>query len=493
MESRIQESITKHIKDIEQWWDIKISSSSLNLSNMAEGLIASIKDDGSIPSDINNKKYRATTVASILEALSDADLLPIDARNILQDYLVWHQDMYKTPIEGDSDAYLEPNDEDRAAWARDEGASVWATSQAVTALLKSGYLSRPEASEEASGKSGKKKIQEAVEWLVSNQNKDTGGWRFQNNNSFVETVPITALALISLSMAYECKDQLAFSRVKDLISAIEKGKKFLLDSQEDGHFWVFSNGNFSMTASVWALKALKVATIDKNEYTSFIGEQCKFIIERILKELSSESYRNEDSWPFEVFFKSGVIKYKQGERDKASIESFVPYLLSELLHKDYKIDPLDKGVLSIISWIVENRNDAWKRNDAQYTYVAAMSLNVISKWLKLIMNKTYSPIVTTFFTKKDIGMCCENCGILPFKKQKERSRKFIWILLGVLCGILLTLGALVISGMENPLLVSSIAAGIFTVLGIGLKVFFRIRYDNKSIDEIIAEKIRGRR
>lgn len=429
MKADMQKLITGHLENIERWWVFRDSSSdSIKLSSMAEGLIDSIEPNGSIPSDIKGDNYRATTVATVLEALSDVDLLPNEAKHTLQDYLIWHQDKYTA-----SKDYYPGDDKDCAGWAKDEGVSVWATSQAITALLKSGYLSRPsdEIKTEKNG-DGKEKISKAVKWLIEQQQLK-GGWGFQNFNKYScckENVPITALAIISLSWAYLYKNKLELSKddIANLERAIANGKGFLispdqLKSNGGVYYWVYNNGHFSLTSSVWALEALKMAITDKNQYNDLFEKKLKFVMDKILYELQDSTKKNE--WQSEKFFQGGTTKYK----DRGPLYLFTPYLLSILLHKDYKdyINPLDERILSIITWLVKNRGNGWELKDIPFntkekcTYVAAMALNVITKWLKCIMEVTFNPIVSTIFLNDNADKkCCEKCGV-GFSKSEIQS------------------------------------------------------------------------
>ena len=443
---KIQNLINDHLKTIEQCWELRDHSANrIKLSSIAKNLIDSIADNGSIPSNINGENYRATTVASVLEALSDAGLLPDNAKYILQDCLIWHQDNYK----GSDEKFrlTDFTNEDITAWARDEGASVWATSQALTALIKSGYLLRPNREIEE----GIEKIKKAVIWLVAQQIQL--GWGFQKYDDICcdESVPMTALSVISLSWAYKDKTVIKFSTEEEtsIKNAIDKGNRFILDHLNRNGFCTSIEGNFSMTATVWALEALRISTTDESRYNTLFNRSLKNIVDKILINLNT--FTEKDNWQFELFFAGGETKYV----GKESLNSFTPYLLSVLMQNNY-IEVLDKRVISIVTWLINNHEIGWIRNK---TYDAAMALNVIAKWLKFIMGEIYDPVVCSILQNNTADeRCCNECGIAPYRSDMpsdahaDKNEKLKWsvtVLVSCTLGVCIALLSLCLYYNEN--------------------------------------------
>lgn len=364
----------------------------LTIKGLVEKLVNSIADDGSVAYEVDTqKRYRTSTLATVLECMDDIDLLPKEDLLIMQRKLLSLKEHFE-PIE-ESDDIITKNDEDMPAWGIDEAPSVWTTSKALVALFKTKFI--PNSKEE------EKSITESVLWLA-NQAYSNGGWGYQKAEDILscrDSVPMTALAMKALSLAlldpYICPG----IDSNKVINALEAGLDYLRKKKKEKEkekeicYWSYEDAP-NLSASIWALEAWSLAckVINKKRYYEKIYDKIK---PKVLKYVIENMPEKEDDekWT-ECFFRAGIedgLKYKSAplKKEKA-FYSFTPYLISYYIKEDveYVSDP---KVLSVIKWVLAHRGDSWLiqhnyNSKNACTISVAMAINVIVNWFKTKAN-----------------------------------------------------------------------------------------------------------
>ena len=360
----------------------------LTIKGLVEKLVNSIADDGSVAYEVDTqKRYRTSTLATVLECMNDIDLLPKEDLLIMQRKLFSLKEHFE-PIE-ESDDIITKKEEDIPAWGIDEAPSVWTTSKALTALFKTEF--KPDSKED------EKSIIESVMWLA-NQAYSNGGWGYQRAEDVLschDSVPMTALAMKALSLAL--LDPYISPNIDSnkVINALEAGLDYLRKKkkEKDVCYWSYEDVP-NLSASIWALEAWNLAckVINKKGYYKKIYFQIK---PKVLKYVIEEMPEKEDDekWT-ECFFrakKEEGLKYKPAplKKEKA-FYSFTPYLISYYIKEDVKYVS-DPKVLSVIKWVLAHRGDSWLmqhnyNSKNACTISVAMAINVIVNWFKTKAN-----------------------------------------------------------------------------------------------------------
>lgn len=196
----------------DQWIAQVDAMSPLTIKGLVEKLVDSIDQEGAVAYEVNTKKrYRTSTLATVLECMTDIRLLPEEDLLIMQRKLLRLKEEFD-PVDKEIDDIINKNEEDKPAWGIDEAPSVWTTSKALTALFVTKY--RPSLKEE-------RDIAASVEWLA-NQAYADGGWGYQKYETIEackSSVPMTAFAMKALGLA------LQQSYIQNLVNVKEiKGK-----------------------------------------------------------------------------------------------------------------------------------------------------------------------------------------------------------------------------------------------------------------------------
>lgn len=360
----------------------------LTIKGLVEKLVDSIADDGSVAYEVDTqKRYRTSTLATVLECMDDIDLLPKEDLLIMQRKLFSLKEHFE-PIE-ESDDIITKKEEDKPAWGIDEAPSVWTTSKALVALFKTGFI--PASKEE------EKSIKESVLWLA-NQAYSNGGWGYQKEENIVscrDNVPMTALAMKALSLSL--LDPYISPNIDSnkVINALEAGLDYLRKKkkEKDVCYWSYEDSP-NLSASIWALEAWNLAckVINKKKYYIKIYVQIK---PKVLKYVIEKMPEKEDDekWT-ECFFRAKIedgLKYKPAplKKEKA-FYSFTPYLISYYIKEDVKYVS-DPKVLSVIKWVLAHRGDSWLiqhnyNSKNACTISVAMAINVIVNWFKTKAN-----------------------------------------------------------------------------------------------------------
>lgn len=374
----------------DQWIAQVDAMSPLTIKGLVEKLVDSIDQEGAVAYEVNTKKrYRTSTLSTVLECMTDIRLLPEEDLLIMQRKLLRLKDEFN-PVDKEIDDIIAKDDEDKPAWGIDEAPSVWTTSKALTALFATKY--RPSSEEEGD-------IAASVEWLA-NQAYADGGWGYQKYETIEackSSVPMTAFAMKALGLALQQKYIQNLVNIKEIKSKLVTGldylKKMKCERKDEKCVWLYED-NENLSATIWALEAWKIATqvIDnKKAYYSNIYRKIsplalKYVVDKLPE-------KDDDSWS-ECFFRANKddgLKYKKGslKKDKA-FYSFTPYIISYIIKEDESYVENDK-ILKVMKWVLAHRDDSWliKENynsNNACTITVAMAINVIVNWLKVRSN-----------------------------------------------------------------------------------------------------------
>ncbi len=371
-------------------WIAQVDAMSpLTIKGLVEKLVDSIDQEGAVAYEVDTKRrYRTSTLATVLECMYDIRLLPEEDLLIMQRKLLRLKDEF-TPLE-DADDVIDKGEEDKPAWGIDEAPSVWTTSKALTALFSTQYEPTPEE---------EKGIAASVEWLA-NQAYADGGWGYQKYDTIEackSSVPMTSFAMKALGLALQqsyIQNLIDVKQVKSkLVAGLDYLKKTKSEKKNEKCVWSYG-GKENLSATIWAIEAWKIAVqvIDnKKEYYSKIYSKIapialKYVVEKLPE-------KDEDSWS-ECFFRANKddgLKYKKGplKKDKA-FYSFTPYIISYIIKENESYVENDK-ILKVMKWVLAHRDDSWliKENynsDNACTITVAMAINVIVNWLKVRSN-----------------------------------------------------------------------------------------------------------
>lgn len=371
-------------------WIAQVDAMSpLTIKGLVEKLVDSIDQEGAVAYEVDTKRrYRTSTLATVLECMYDIRLLPEEDLLIMQRKLLRLKDEF-VPLE-DADDVIDKGEEDKPAWGIDEAPSVWTTSKALTALFSTQYEPTPEE---------EKGIAASVEWLA-NQAYADGGWGYQKYDTIEackSSVPMTSFAMKALGLALQqsyIQNLIDVKQVKSkLVAGLDYLKKTKSEKKNEKCVWSYG-GKENLSATIWAIEAWKIAVqvIDnKKEYYSKIYSKIapialKYVVEKLPE-------KDEDSWS-ECFFRANKedgLKYKKGplKKDKA-FYSFTPYIISYIIKENESYVENDK-ILKVMKWVLAHRDDSWliKENynsDNACTITVAMAINVIVNWLKVRSN-----------------------------------------------------------------------------------------------------------
>lgn len=418
-----KEQVYDYIATADSWINLNDALGEINIRELTEPLINSINDAGAVSYILNvPERFRISTTATVLDALSDVSLLPRDAIHQMQDQIYFLRDNF-VPITSDDDK-INKSQEDHDAWGIDEAPSVWSTSKAIIALMSTHYVQRDDCVSKR-----RSELRNSVYWLAE-QAYPNGGWGYQKYESSPAckpNVPMTALAMKALFLAQQ--DVVLFnenakknSRYHTVIKALNNGKKYLLDckeSTENGDvYWTYNN-KAGVAISIWALDALRLLTTDKrywqfkDEYLELETSVLNFVYGNLPDQSNLETYSQS-----ELFFIAATnegVKYKPTLKSEKRFYTFVPYIVSSLLDRDE--DPFKPKIVTMIRWLLENREKHWAIQEynvsAPCSISAAMAINVIVKWLKKVSQNSFFPSVTAMISNQQnethcrYGMPCD--------------------------------------------------------------------------------------
>ena len=390
----LQDKTRKHIIHCDEWNSL---SEAIKLSEKAETLINGMRDDGAVQYYLDSSgRYRTTPVASVLIALSIADLLPLDTRHTMQDWIFASKN---DPCDEPNDirpAGHKPNPEDEPGWSINEGVSVWTTSKALESLITTGYFDRADIK---SDKAKQDVVRKALFWLVD-QAYESGGWGFQNYKSEEACQPCVTMTALTLKVISEFwrRKPVRFSsgEIKKLSDAKKSGIDYLLDNmkteaQTELPYWEYE-GKPSLTATVWVLDFINT---DKKS-AGGLYDLRKKIYKYCLSKMP-ETMDDFDQHKEEVYFAGGQTKYKEIPKN-SKFYSYLPYHVHSLM--DAGVKPWDGRILVCINALVTGDEEYWFGQDqssggiqSPSSFAWAMALSVVAKWSRKISKEILSPVV----------------------------------------------------------------------------------------------------
>lgn len=373
----------------DQWIAQVDAMSPLTIKGLVEKLVESIDEEGAVAYEVNTKRrYRSSTLATVLECMADIRLLPEEDLLIMQKKLLRLKDQFN-PLEP-ADDVIEKEEEDKPAWGIDEAPSVWTTSKALSALFSTKY--QPTKEEEQD-------IAASVEWLARQAYAD-GGWGYQKYDKIEackSSVPMTAFAMKALGLALQeryIQDLVDVREIKSkLVGGLDYLKKKKSEKTGEKCVWQYE-GKDNLSATIWAIEAWKIAiqVIDNkkayysNIYKKILPLALKYVVEKLPE-------KDDDEWS-ECFFRANKkdgLKYKKGplKKDKA-FYSFTPYIISYIIKEDESYVE-NKKILNVMKWVLAHRDDSWLieenyNSKNACTITVAMAINVIVNWLKVRSN-----------------------------------------------------------------------------------------------------------
>ena len=382
--SDIKKEWMMHIRTI----DKSISIDALTgktLSEWMKPLVESITDDGAIPYLLGTEeRYRASPLASAISWLEKANLVPMSVLTTMQKELLVLRDnnVQNDPHPGN----LQKKEEDTFGWSLGEGVSVWSTGYAIDALLDS----------HGNGCANALKFKDSIMWLV-NQRNTQGAWAYQLSENCIPNVPMTAVALRALALAYtepnREKFQFSDSDGLSIERAIRDGFEYLKSccvTKKNTTYWEFQDkGN--CTATTWALLALRQVSMSNANSANECRDFYEKIREKARAFVCSKMPRKNTKWPEEPFVYEGGAKYSK----QKNYASFSATLLPQLF--ELGVSAFHPRVVNQIKWLVENPEE-WKiatydkGKICYFTY--AMVLSTITAWLQRV-GLTLAPVLIT--------------------------------------------------------------------------------------------------
>ncbi len=421
MDPSLSSMISSYISSIDRLLVCDEALRDCSLQEMADRLLDAIRDDGSVSYLLDNpRRYRTTPLSSVIDALFDADMLPEQAIQIMQNKLFDCRDLFQQEnLEEDDFVTKQPEDMD--AWSVDEGPSVWTTSKVVYTLVSTGFAKSCTLEQ-------RKGLEKAIVWLDKQKYLQESGayaWGFQKSHysDCAPSIPMTALALKAFGITYEHKADVHNGdrkRVKhSFFSTYIHGVQYLKENVKwvgNKCYWEYK-GKPSITATVWALEALEtlkkdqrdVQIITQSELQEIMQAAINWVIDDAFPVFSDESDCCE---PSEPFFEYTQTKYKIKEK-KRVFYSFVPYFAAFLIK--HGISPFHPKVCACVRWLIDNQEKHWAVNDYNVieacSFSAAMALNVLVVWLKSVNDKTYKMFASQVVAGSDFAIICNNCDL----------------------------------------------------------------------------------
>lgn len=396
-QNELQTAMKEHLRVCDEW---NALPNNFRFSKKAEALIAGIKEDGSVQYYVGSaERYRTTPVASTLEALYTAGLIPELVCQKMQD---WVYNSRKDPCdepgeEGSNPVGHPPEPEDEPGWSWNEGVSVWATSKALDTLILTGYYDRQDIAENS-------EVQEttrnALEWLVD-QAYESGGWGFQhmsNLDACSASVTMTALALKVITRFLKASEKIILGiRLEEKLSnAKQKGIDYLISEmqEETGNVYWKYNKSPSLTATVWVLDFINVAGTQEAGLLYKKRKQIRSFCLSKLPKTDSEY----DNYIDEVYFAGGKTKYKT-IAENSKFYSYMPYHIPVLLNAG--VLTTQKQIKVCIRALVIGNEVYWNGTDKSQghyqrksCFVLAMALSVVAIWMKKITREKLSSEVS---------------------------------------------------------------------------------------------------
>lgn len=457
-----RDQVFDYIATADSWINLNDSLGEINIRTLIEPLIESINDEGGVSYVLGkNERYRSSTLATVLDALSDVQLLPLNAIWKMQDHLYSLKDSFK-PLTPEDDV-ITKNSEDKEAWGIDEAPSVWTTSQAVIALMNTRYITR-----DGLNPNVRYSLRRTVYWLA-NQAYTDGGWGYQKypqSTACQSSVPMTALAMKAILLAQANPilfndDAKHSNRFQKIIHALNKGKDYLLNNMKkdvEGYvYWEYRNSP-GTAITMWATDTLKlyaqsdIRGYNEKDYALIEESTIRYIYKNLPTDGSFNSYCQSEKF-FVATTKEGGLKYKTSLKHDKCFYAFKPYIISSLL--DRGEDPLNPQIVLMIQWLLKNRDQHWAideyNSSSPCSISAAMAINVIVKWLKKVSERSFSHTVGLLVSdgvheECEYGLPCNRLQNTATSKLENLKIKYLFFLLGTAAVIIV---ATVIFGISS--------------------------------------------
>lgn len=435
-----------YIATADSWINLNDSLGEINIRTLIEPLIESINDEGGVSYVLGQKeRYRSSTLATVLDALADVQLLPLSAIWQMQDHLYNLKDSFK-PLSADDDV-ITRSAEDKDAWGIDEAPSVWTTSQAIIALMNTRYITR-----DGLNPGIQYSLRDTVYWLAD-QAYSNGGWGYQKypaSSACQACVPMTALAMKAILLAQanpilfndDAKRSNRFQKIK---RALNGGKVFLLEhlkTDAEGYAYWEYRGCPGTAITMWATDTLKLfaeSTIpgySTEDYAAIEKSTIGYIYKTLPTDDSLGDYCQSEKF-FVATKQEGGLKYKVNLKNDKCFYAFKPYIISSLL--DRGEDPLNPQIVLMVKWLLKNRDQHWAideyNSSSPCCISAAMAINVIVKWLKKVSEKSFSRSVRSLVSdgvneECEYGFPCNRQPNTSPVNSKRLSTKYLLFLAG---------------------------------------------------------------
>lgn len=376
-------------------------------------LLNSFTDDGAISYLLNSsKRYRASPLSSTIEWLTEANLIPTDCLDILQNKLIYLRDNSES-IDTEK-GVSEKFEDDNLGWSLSEGVSVWSTSTALLALFD----------KYGNWKNNTSVIKESTMWLV-NQRNTNGAWSYQKHENCVNSVIMTSLAIRAIcKMAKNNFEFSLSSNEKASISeALQNGFIFLSDKViKEKHFsyWKFQKEK-SCVATTWALLALNELkeldgfSLEKEKIEMFYRDHLESSLNFIINQMPKKTERWKDE---QIVFEGGAKYNKQKNYQSLSV-TLLPQLFK------LGLSPFNPKVICQIKWLIEHPDD-WKINTydrgSVCSFSYAMVISTLAIWINQVGRVNASLLIAQPSSRK------EKFDKLVFGLQSDRANPFQMIL-----------------------------------------------------------------
>lgn len=421
-----RQQVLDHVTMADSWININDSLGSIKIRELITPLIESITEEGEVSYIIGqDERYRSSTLATVLDALADVNLLPRNAIYQMQDHLYSLRNKF-VPHNPDIDVVVEPYKEDQHAWGRDEAPSVWTTSKAIIALMTTRFVDRDNI---GTNKPIRNSLRSSVYWLATQAYPD-GGWGYQKftpSNACHSSVPMTSLAMKAIILAQNNKSLFneevrSSERFHSLSNALSKGAEYLLSQRtedENSVYWSY-NGQPGVAITMWVIEALDLLSQIpayhhlRQQYLELLPKAINYVYTKLPDADTLGDYKQS-----ELFFKAtnqdGGLKYKPKLNQDKYFYTFKPYIVSSLLDRDE--DPFHPKIVAMVRWLLSNRDTRWAiseyNSSAPCSISSAMAINVIVKWLTKISMKSFSSSVTALISDTNntgcqYGLPCDN-------------------------------------------------------------------------------------
>ncbi|HIE27944.1 TPA: hypothetical protein EYP66_11715 [Candidatus Poribacteria bacterium] len=400
----------------------------------------------------NPKRFRTTVQATSLLSLSRCGLLSDEDKKVLQDAVILFRDSWH-PDESDFQGGLfdqTKQPEDSMAWCITETPSVWSTAYALWSLIETGF-------EDKEGQI----IQPAIDWLISQQEENTGGFPYQKYKDCIPTTYLTCLSIKALSSARKRASVLAIDDVyKPKIDlAIAKSLRFIENCKFDyDDITLFSsvptgqshnNGILDWISTLWAYTALA-----QHQPESLPNVERLF---DLLGEILADASKSRSFWDNNSFVVEGHTKYGV----QKTYFYFIPILLIPLI--GLGLDSTSAICATFLRRLRDTfRNLGWSipnyRRKENCTFTTALALQTIHAWTVKIAQDSATHLLDSTFKKEDQpppkSLITE---IETSRRLLKKTKKKLWSLLpytGILSVLFLSPWAEWIRN-RNPLIMAS--------------------------------------